>query len=82
MGCQYKIANQIVNAGADYVLSLKENQETLYEDGKTYFEGIAVMVCPPVKGRMARVSFATAPAVKAKKSRIPRKRPMRWGMER
>ncbi|MDR1250299.1 MAG: ISAs1 family transposase [Treponema sp.] len=40
MGCQYKIANQIVNAGADYVLSLKENQETLYDDVKTYFEGI------------------------------------------
>ncbi|MDR3114611.1 MAG: ISAs1 family transposase, partial [Treponema sp.] len=29
MGCQYKIADQIVKAGADYVLSLKENQETL-----------------------------------------------------
>jgi hypothetical protein len=27
MGCQYKIANQIVNAGADYVLSLKENSD-------------------------------------------------------
>ncbi|MDR1099814.1 MAG: ISAs1 family transposase, partial [Treponema sp.] len=40
MGCQYKIANQIVNAGADYVLSLKENQETLYDDVTTYFKGI------------------------------------------
>jgi predicted transposase YbfD/YdcC len=40
MGCQYKIADQIVHAGADYVLSLKENQETLYDDVKTYFEGI------------------------------------------
>jgi predicted transposase YbfD/YdcC len=40
MGCQYKIANQIVSAGADYVFSLKENQETLYDDVKTYFEGI------------------------------------------
>jgi predicted transposase YbfD/YdcC len=40
MGCQYKIANQIVNAGTDYVRSLKENQETLDEDVKTYFEGI------------------------------------------
>jgi hypothetical protein len=42
MGCQYKIANQIVSAGADYVFSLKENQETLYDDVKTYFEGIDV----------------------------------------
>jgi predicted transposase YbfD/YdcC len=40
MGCQYKIANQIVNAGADYVFSLKKNQETLHDDVKTYFEGI------------------------------------------
>jgi predicted transposase YbfD/YdcC len=40
MGCQYNIANQIVSAGADYVFSLKENQETLYDDVKTYFEGI------------------------------------------
>jgi predicted transposase YbfD/YdcC len=39
-GCQYKIADQIVKAGADYVLSLKENQETLYDDVKTYFKGI------------------------------------------
>jgi predicted transposase YbfD/YdcC len=39
MGCQYKIANPIVSAGADYVCSLKENQETRYDDVKTYFEG-------------------------------------------
>jgi predicted transposase YbfD/YdcC len=40
MGCQYKIADQIVVAGADYVLSLKKNLETLYDDVKTYFEGL------------------------------------------
>ncbi|MDR1148682.1 MAG: ISAs1 family transposase, partial [Spirochaetaceae bacterium] len=39
MGCQYKIADQIVAAGADYLFALKENQKTLYEDVKTYFEG-------------------------------------------
>ena len=27
MGCQYKIANQIVTVGADYVFSLKENSD-------------------------------------------------------
>lgn len=36
MGCQKKIAKQIakqiVNQGANYVLSLKENQETLHND--------------------------------------------------
>jgi predicted transposase YbfD/YdcC len=39
MGCQYKIADQIAAAGADYLFALKENQGTLYEDVKTYFEG-------------------------------------------
>jgi len=31
MGCQQAIARQIVQAGGDYVLALKENQETLHE---------------------------------------------------
>jgi predicted transposase YbfD/YdcC len=38
MGCQYKIADQIVAAQADYLFALKENQESLYEDVKIYFE--------------------------------------------
>ena len=38
MGCPYKIADQIVAAQADYLFALKENQETLYDDVKTYFE--------------------------------------------
>ncbi len=32
MGCQRTIAQQIIDAGGDYVLALKENQETLYHD--------------------------------------------------
>lgn len=32
MGCQTDIAKQIIAQGADYVLSLKENQPTLYQD--------------------------------------------------
>lgn len=32
MGCQRKIAKQIVQGGADYVLTLKENQESLHKD--------------------------------------------------
>jgi predicted transposase YbfD/YdcC len=32
MGCQKKIAKQIVNGGANYVLALKENQESLHQD--------------------------------------------------
>lgn len=37
MGCQSKIARQISLQGADYVLSLKENQKTLYDDVKSIF---------------------------------------------
>jgi predicted transposase YbfD/YdcC len=38
MGCQKKIAEQIINAGADYVLALKGNQETVHEEVKTYLD--------------------------------------------
>jgi predicted transposase YbfD/YdcC len=31
MGCQHKIAAQIVEQGADYLLGVKENQSTLYD---------------------------------------------------
>jgi predicted transposase YbfD/YdcC len=36
-GCQKDIAAQIVAKGADYVLALKENQPTLYEQVSDYF---------------------------------------------
>lgn len=38
MGCQQEIAKKIVDKGADYVLSLKENQPTLYHDVVSIFE--------------------------------------------
>lgn len=37
MGCQTKIARQICAQGADYVLSLKENQKTLYDNVQSIF---------------------------------------------
>lgn len=37
MGCQQKIAKQIIAKGADYVLSLKENQESLHKDVSSIF---------------------------------------------
>jgi predicted transposase YbfD/YdcC len=45
MGCQYKIADQIVAAEADYLFSLKSNlgpwsAETLHDDVKEYFAGL------------------------------------------
>ena len=38
MGCQHEIAKKIVDEGADYVLSLKENQLNLYRDVVSIFE--------------------------------------------
>jgi predicted transposase YbfD/YdcC len=41
MGCQKAIAAQLDEAGADYILALKENQETLYHDVQQVFlEGL------------------------------------------
>ena len=39
MGSQKEIAQDILDRGADYVLSLKENQGQLYEDVRDLFEG-------------------------------------------
>lgn len=38
IGTQSEIAAAITNKGADYILSLKENQQNLYKDVKLYFE--------------------------------------------
>ena len=38
MGCQKKIAKEIVEAYADYVLALKGNQETVHEEVKTFLD--------------------------------------------
>ena len=40
MGCQTDIAAKIRAKGADYVLSLKDNQQTLHEDVAEYFDWI------------------------------------------
>ncbi|MGS2724948.1 ISAs1 family transposase [Porticoccus sp. GXU_MW_L64] len=38
MGCQHKIANQIVGAGGHYVLGLKGNQGALHDDVVAWFD--------------------------------------------
>lgn len=40
MGCQKEIAKAIIAAKADYVLALKENHATLYEDVKLYLDSL------------------------------------------
>lgn len=42
IGCQKSIARQIVNAGADYVFSLKDNQPSLHDAVSEYFEKLHV----------------------------------------
>ena len=37
MGCQRDIAQKIVDKGADYVLSLKGNHETIHDEVRTFF---------------------------------------------
>ena len=37
MGCQRKIAQQIIDKGGDYLLALKGNQRDLYEEVKLFF---------------------------------------------
>jgi predicted transposase YbfD/YdcC len=38
MSCQRKIAQQIIDQGADYVLALKGNQETLHDDVRRFLD--------------------------------------------
>lgn len=40
MGTQKDIAKKIIDKGADYILSLKENQKALYNDVKLYLDDI------------------------------------------
>ena len=40
MGCQKKIAQEIVESDADYVLALKGNQETVHEEVKAYLDDL------------------------------------------
>ncbi len=40
MGCQKKIAREIVDADADYALALKGNQETVHDEVKSYMDDI------------------------------------------
>lgn len=59
MGCQKKIAKEIVAADADYVLALKGNQETVQAEVKAFLEdALAERAQPRPPG--ARLSLAAA----------------------
>jgi predicted transposase YbfD/YdcC len=59
MGCQKKIAQEIIEADADYVLALKGNQETVHEEVKTFLDAtLAEKQGPRLPG--AKLSRAAA----------------------
>jgi predicted transposase YbfD/YdcC len=59
MGCQKKIAREIIEADADYVLALKGNQETVHEEVKTFLDAaLAERQRPRLPG--AKLSRAAA----------------------
>ena len=62
MGCQKKIAKEIIEADADYVLALKGNHETVHEEVKTFLDdAVAETSKPrPVAAKHARAAATLA----------------------
>ena len=50
IACQTEIVEQVVDAGADYVLPVKANQEALHRDVKALMDELALEANRPVKG--------------------------------
>lgn len=59
MGCQKKIAQEIIEADADYVLALKGNHETVHEEVKTFLDDLVAQSARP------RAAGAKLPAAAA-----------------
>ena len=57
MGCQRKIVKEIIKKKADYVISLKGNQETLHEEVKQYFADLEVEKPTIKEGKNERVGY-------------------------
>jgi predicted transposase YbfD/YdcC len=59
MGCQKKIAKEIIEADADYVLALKGNQETVHEEVRSFLDAALLeQQSPRLQG--AKLSKAAA----------------------
>jgi predicted transposase YbfD/YdcC len=46
MGCQKKIIKDIISKNADYVIAVKKNQRTLYQEIELFFKGIESQTLP------------------------------------
>ncbi len=53
MGCQKKVAKEIIEADADYVLALKGNHETVHEEVKAFLDDEVERHSKPMPPRMA-----------------------------
>jgi predicted transposase YbfD/YdcC len=62
MGCQKKIAKEIIEADADYVLALKGNQETVHQEVKSFLDAALLEQQTP---RLAGAKLSTAAATLA-----------------
>jgi len=70
MGCQKAIAQTIIDGGADYVLTLKDNHPTLCEDVQLWLDTEVARGCLPVQetlekdhGRIEIRRFALSPQI-------------------
>lgn len=62
MGCQKKIAKEIIEADADYVLALKGNQETVHEEVKSFLDATLAerQTLRPVGAKLSRAAATLA----------------------
>ena len=78
MGCQKKIAREIIEADADYVLALKGNQEAVHEEVKTFLDATLAEQQAPrpvgVKLSPAAVSLAHLETVEKDHGRVETRR--------
>jgi predicted transposase YbfD/YdcC len=66
MGCQKKIAKEIMEADADYVLALKGNQETVHEEVKSFLDA-TITETQAARAPGAKLSTAAAHLAQVKK---------------
>jgi predicted transposase YbfD/YdcC len=69
MGCQKKIAKEIIEADADYVLALKGNQETVHEEVKTFLDATLAerQALRPVGAKLSKAAASLASQQTAEK---------------
>ncbi|MCK9218193.1 MAG: ISAs1 family transposase [Firmicutes bacterium] len=58
MGCQTKIVEKILKKKADYVISLKGNQETLHNEVIAYYEDLKEDIADIEQGKKAGIEYA------------------------